>query len=259
MTSMRSELGKRELNNIFQSRKELNARIMETLEETSKTWGITCDRYEILRIEPPLEVRKSMQLQAEAERIRRKDVILSEAKRISDINIAEGRKETEILKAEAKAEAVEIKARKEKEGLELIANNVIKGGAKGLKALDYILKRKYYEEYANILKNGNVTIIPDTEGGKEGSSDVLAAVALMMQQNRMGNSSDYNRGYNSPSSNTVNTAADVKIAAQKAAALNSAAGTSNTSRGDSSKRTTVSIPAWDSIQYLNDSKLDSRR
>ena len=183
MTSMRSELGKIVLNNVFQSRKDLNEKVRETLEETTKSWGILCDRYEILRIEPPLEVKKSMQLQAEAERTRRKDIILSEAKKFSEINIAEGRKATEILKAEAHAQSVEIKARKEKEGLQLIAQNVIRGGQKGLRSLDYILKRRYYEEYGNILRRANVTVLPESDGSNGSSSDVLAAVALMMQQN----------------------------------------------------------------------------
>lgn len=60
MTSMRSELGKIELNNVFQSRKELNQKILLSLAETTQTWGISCDRYEILKIEPPREVRQSM-------------------------------------------------------------------------------------------------------------------------------------------------------------------------------------------------------
>ena len=174
---MRSELGKIELNNIFQSRKELNLRIRETLEETTQTWGISCDRYEILKIEPPSEVMRSMQLQAEAERIKRKDIILSEARKISDINIAEGKKQVEILTAEAQAEAMEIKARKEKEGLQMIAQNVLNGKNRGIRALDYILKRKYYDEYAKILRDGKVIILPDDGNG---GSDVLAAVAMMI-------------------------------------------------------------------------------
>lgn len=184
---MRSELGRIEMNKLFQSRKELNLRIRQTLEETCQTWGITCDRYEILKIEPPIEVRKSMQLQAEAERVRRKDIILSEAKKISDINIAEGKKQSQILKAEAHAEAVEIKAKKEKDGLTLIAQTIMNGKNRGIRALDYILKRKYYDEYANILKNANVTVLPEGEAGSGSNSDILGAVSLMMNGMRMSN------------------------------------------------------------------------
>lgn len=159
----------------------MNENIRITLEETTKTWGIECDRYEILKLEPPKSVRASMQLQAEAERTRRKDIILSEANRISDINIAEGSKQKEILVAEAEAEAIEIKARSEKEGLALIAKTVSNGSLRGLRSLDYVLKRRYFEVYGSILKNGNITMLPESAGGQSNNSDVLAAVALMMQ------------------------------------------------------------------------------
>lgn len=180
MTSMRSELGKIQLNNVFRSRQEINERIRKMLEETTKTWGIHCDRYEILRIDPPLEVRKSMQLQSEAERTRRKDIILSEAEKEANINIAQGHKTVEILKAEAEAQSIEIKAQKEKEGMALIAKTIAEGKEKGVNALDYLLKMKYYENYGQIIKDGDVTILPDSKGGEGSSSDVLAAVSMMM-------------------------------------------------------------------------------
>lgn len=253
MTSMRSELGKIELNNVFQSRKDLNEKVREMLEETTMSWGISCDRYEILRIEPPQEVKKSMQLQAEAERTRRKDIILSEAKKFSEINIAEGRKATEILKAEAHAQSVEIKARKEKEGLQLIAQNVIRGGNKGLRSLDYILKRRYYEEYGNILKNANVTILPESDGSTGGSSDVLAAVALMMQQ-RAGLPADHHssaqlerlvRGADKKQTST----ADVQ---GQTATRQSA---SNSSASSSAASSNVN---WDAVTFFNNATLDKR-
>ena len=196
MTSMRSELGRVELNNLFQLRKELNEKIRQTLEETTQSWGIECDRYEILKLEPPTQVRKSMQLQAEAERTRRKDIIISEANKISSINQAEGIKARDILNAEAQAESVEIKARAEKDGLKLISTSISDGKSKGLRTLDYILKTKYYEKYSEILKKGSVTVLPDSS---EGGSDVLAAVALMMKHNQPGKPQDEPRSQ----SNTV--------------------------------------------------------
>ena len=73
------------------------------LSETTDTWGIECDRYEVLSIEPPADIKRSMQLEAEAERLKRKDIILSEAKRQSNINLAEGLKRADILYAEGQA------------------------------------------------------------------------------------------------------------------------------------------------------------
>lgn len=251
MTSMRSELGKIELNNVFQSRKELNEKVREMLEETTMSWGISCDRYEILRIEPPLEVKKSMQLQAEAERTRRKDIILSEAKKFSEINIAEGRKATEILKAEAHAQSVEIKARKEKEGLQLIAQNVIRGGPKGLRSLDYILKRRYYEEYGNILRKANVTILPESEGSNGSGSDVLAAVALMMQQ----------RGGVVPEpiqtslSDMTGRAPEKKLGSSD---KQGQSGKSSPSANTPSSSTASSNINWDAVTFFNNASLDKR-
>ena len=103
MTSMRSEIGKIKLDRLFQSRAELNENIRKVLSETTDTWGIECDRYEVLSIEPPADIKRSMQLEAEAERLKRKEIILSEAKRASNINIAEGRKRADILYAEGQA------------------------------------------------------------------------------------------------------------------------------------------------------------
>lgn len=248
MTSMRSELGKIELNNIFQSRKDLNEKIREMLEESTQTWGISCDRYEILRIDPPAEVKKSMQLQAEAERTRRKDIILSEAKKLSDINRAEGIKATEILKAEAESQSVEIKARREKEGLLLISQSVTQGKSKGLRALDYILKRKYYDEYANILKNGNVTILPESgpEGGS--SSDVLAAVAMMM-----------NGGFNNRNQSPSNEENQTQKKTQSNKNEEKNKGLNEIQQSLSNKSEKGSVINWDAINFFNNPSLDKNQ
>ncbi len=252
MTSMRSELGKIVLNNVFQSRKDLNEKVRETLEETTKSWGILCDRYEILRIEPPHEVKKSMQLQAEAERTRRKDIILSEAKKFSEINIAEGRKATEILKAEAHAQSVEIKARKEKEGLQLIAQNVIRGGQKGLRSLDYILKRRYYEEYGNILRRANVTVLPESDGSNGSSSDVLAAVALMMQQNGGVNTQSRHSEKKLPSRSSEKSLTSGFEQLGQPSGSTTSDGNSPTSSAASSNIN------WDAVTFFNNPSLDKR-
>jgi len=62
-------------------------------------WGIECLRYEILTIDPPEEIKLSMQKQAEAERLKRRDVLISEGKQMSEINLAIGKKESQVLKA----------------------------------------------------------------------------------------------------------------------------------------------------------------
>ena len=103
---MRSEVGKIKQDSLFQSRWELNAAIAKSLASSTEGWGIHCDRYEVLKIEPPIEIKKSMQLEAEAERLKRKDIILSEAKKASEINVADGMKQSAILRAQGEAEVI---------------------------------------------------------------------------------------------------------------------------------------------------------
>jgi regulator of protease activity HflC (stomatin/prohibitin superfamily) len=77
-TSMRSEIGRIDLDRTFLERESLNANIKEALNEASVKWGIECMRYEIKDIKPPEEIKRSMELQAESERIKRSKILTSE-------------------------------------------------------------------------------------------------------------------------------------------------------------------------------------
>ncbi len=80
-TSMRSEIGKLDLDRTFEERESLNTHIKTSLNEASQKWGIECMRYEIKDIKPPDEIRRSMELQAESERIKRSKILNSEGER----------------------------------------------------------------------------------------------------------------------------------------------------------------------------------
>lgn len=80
-TSMRSEIGKIELDRTFEERETLNAKIRETVSHAGEEWGIECMRYEIKDITPPEQIRRSMELQAESERIKRSKILNSEGER----------------------------------------------------------------------------------------------------------------------------------------------------------------------------------
>lgn len=71
------------LDELLQERKELNKALYNNLNRTAEDWGLSCLSVEILQIEPPDEIKKSMQYQAEAERLKRRDVLYSEGKKIS--------------------------------------------------------------------------------------------------------------------------------------------------------------------------------
>jgi regulator of protease activity HflC (stomatin/prohibitin superfamily) len=85
-TSMRSEIGKIELDRTFEEREALNAKIKSSLDSACTKWGMQIIRYEIKDIKPPEQIKRSMELQAESERVKRSKILNSEGERQSQIN-----------------------------------------------------------------------------------------------------------------------------------------------------------------------------
>jgi len=108
---MRGEMGKLILDDTFTERENLNHRIRSALNNASSAWGIECLRYEIKDIKPPEQIKRSMDLQAESERIKRSKILDSEGKRQSQVNIAEGIKQSAILEGQGAAERILQEAR----------------------------------------------------------------------------------------------------------------------------------------------------
>ena len=104
---MRSEIGRLDLDRTFLERESLNASIKQSLNDASTKWGIECMRYEIKDIKPPEEIKRSMELQAESERIKRSKILTSEDERQSKINIAEGIKQAAILQGQGNASKIQ--------------------------------------------------------------------------------------------------------------------------------------------------------
>lgn len=100
-TAMRSEIGKIVLDRTFEERENLNASIVQAINEAAKNWGIQCMRYEIKDITPPRNVREAMELQVAAERKKRAQILNSEGDKQALINSAEARKAESILASEA--------------------------------------------------------------------------------------------------------------------------------------------------------------
>lgn len=92
-TTMRSEIGKRSLDSLFEERETLNEKIVSAIEKESQEWGVHSIRYEIKDIEPPSAIQKSMVLQAEAERRKRASILTSEGEMLANINIADAEKQ----------------------------------------------------------------------------------------------------------------------------------------------------------------------
>ncbi|MFQ6662029.1 hypothetical protein Gotur_029989 [Gossypium turneri] len=138
-TTMRSELGKITLDKTFEERDTLNEKIVESINVAARDWGLQCLRYEIRDISPPRGVRAAMEMQAEAERKRRAQVLESEGERQADINIADGRKSSVILASEAarmdqvnraqgEAEAILARAQATAKGIALVSQSLKENG-----------------------------------------------------------------------------------------------------------------------------------
>jgi regulator of protease activity HflC (stomatin/prohibitin superfamily) len=132
---MRSEIGRIDLDRTFLERESLNANIKASLNESTSNWGIECMRYEIKDIKPPEEIRRSMELQAESERIKRSKILNSEGERESKINIAEGIKQAAILEGQGSASKILQEARGICESLERISSSIDARSGKGQDAL----------------------------------------------------------------------------------------------------------------------------
>lgn len=161
-TTMRAEIGKITLDKTFEERDFLNQHIVNAINSASKVWGITCLRYEIRDIAPPVSVRESMDSQASAERKKRTEILESEGQRQAAINAAEGAKANIVLNAEAKATAVLMAADAESKAIEKIADAINQPGGKD--AVSYQLAQKYVEAFGNIAKQGNTIILPSEIG-----------------------------------------------------------------------------------------------
>ena len=96
-TSMRSEIGKIDLDRTFEERTSLNYSIKKSLNSASEKWGVECLRYEIKDIKPPEQIKRAMELEAESERIKRSKILHSEGEMRSKINIAEAIKRESML------------------------------------------------------------------------------------------------------------------------------------------------------------------
>jgi len=168
-TALRSEVGKMELDKTFESRDEINHKVVEVLDEAGRTWGIKVLRYELKSLTPPESILRAMQAQITAEREKRAVIATSEGKRQQEINIADGQRQAAILESEGQKQAQINKAAGEAGAIELVANataNAVRvvaaaiEGPGGMSAANLKVAGQYIEAFANLAKTGNTLIIP---------------------------------------------------------------------------------------------------
>ena len=168
-TTMRSEIGKIPLDETFEERESLNAKIVEAINQAAVTWGVRCLRYEIKDIKMPEDIRKAMELQMTAERQKRARILESEGVRQSHINESEGQRQARINESEGaqidrvnrakgEAEAIEALSRATANSIELISQALNQTG--GEKAASLQIAEKYMEAFRELAKETNTIILP---------------------------------------------------------------------------------------------------
>ncbi|MBQ7721913.1 MAG: paraslipin [Kiritimatiellae bacterium] len=168
-TTMRSEMGKLDLDRSFEEREHINAEIVAAVDKASDPWGVKVTRYEIKNITPPQSIRDAMEKQMRAEREKRALIAESEGDRQAKINRAEGDKQEAIAKsegekarrineAEGKAKEITLVAEATAAGLRSIAEATQQPG--GSEAVNLRLAEGYIAEFGKLAKSGNTMIIP---------------------------------------------------------------------------------------------------
>lgn len=182
-TTLRSEIGKMELDKTFESRDEINRQIVNSLDEAGRNWGIKVLRYEIKSLTPPEAILRSMQQQITAEREKRALIAKSEGERQQEINVADGEKQAAVLRSEGEKQAAINKAQGDATAIRVIAEATAAGvravaeaiGDKGgLEAANLKVAQQYIDAFANLAKQSNTLIIPGNV------SDVGGFVATAM-------------------------------------------------------------------------------
>ena len=168
-TTLRSEVGKMELDKTFESRDVINHQVVAVLDEAGRTWGVKVLRYEIKNLTPPAAILHSMQAQITAEREKRALIAKSEGQKQEEINLAEGEKQAAILKSEGQKAAAINKAQGDATATTTIAEATASavrtvaaaiGSEGGMLAANLKVAEQYIAAFGNLAKTGNTLIVP---------------------------------------------------------------------------------------------------
>jgi len=168
-TTLRSVIGKMELDKTFEERDHINGAVVAALDEAATSWGVKVLRYEIKDLTPPKEILHAMQAQITAEREKRALIAASEGRKQEQINIAtgereafiqrsEGEKQSAINRAQGEAEAIKAVASANAQAIQQVALAIQSSG--GMEAVNFKVAEKYVEAFGNVAKQGNTLILP---------------------------------------------------------------------------------------------------
>jgi regulator of protease activity HflC (stomatin/prohibitin superfamily) len=183
-TTMRSVIGKLELDRTFEERDTINAEVIEAVDKAASPWGIKVNRYEIQSITPPQSIKDAMERYMKAERDKRATIAISEGERQSEINkaegeklarinVSEGEKQKLINEAAGQAEQIRLIAEATAAGLRKVAEAVAQPG--GVDAVSLRIAETYIGEFGKLAQTSNSMIIPANV------TDIAAFVAVGKQ------------------------------------------------------------------------------
>jgi regulator of protease activity HflC (stomatin/prohibitin superfamily) len=183
-TTLRSEIGKIDLDKTFEERTNINLSVVTELDKASEPWGVKVLRYEIKNITPPHDVLAAMEKQMRAEREKRAVILTSEGSRDAVINAAEGskqetikaseaRKQQQINEAEGQAAAILAVATATAEGLRRVADAMRTEG--GLEAVQLRVAEQYIAQFGQLAKSSNTVVLPANV------ADIGSMIALAMK------------------------------------------------------------------------------
>ena len=184
-TTMRSEMGKLDLDRSFEERTAINAAIVSAVDKASDPWGIKVTRYEIKNITPPQTIRDAMEKQMRAEREKRAMIAESEGERQSKINRAEGERQQAIAlsegerarkinEAEGRAKEILLVADAQAEGIRKVAQALNEKG--GVESVNMQLAQQYLAQFGNLAKTNNTMIIPSDLANVAGVIKACASI-----------------------------------------------------------------------------------
>ena len=182
-TTLRSVIGRMELDRTFEEREQINANVVAALDEAATSWGVKVLRYEIKDLTPPAEILRSMQAQITAEREKRAVIATSEGRRQEQINVAEGareaaiaqsegEKQAEINNAQGQAAAILAIAEANAKAIRQVAEAIEAPG--GLDAVNLKVAEQYIAAFGNLAQKSNTLILPSN------AADVAGMIATAM-------------------------------------------------------------------------------
>src|SRR6202035_2314451 len=180
-TTLRSVIGRLELDKTFEERDLINRSVVSALDEAAQSWGVKVLRYEIKDLTPPKEILHAMQAQITAEREKRALIAASEGRKQEQINIASGERAASINRAQGQAAAILSIATASAEAIRKTAAAIREPG--GIDAVNLKVAEQYVSAFSQLAKTNNSIIVPANLGDMSGL--IASAMQVIKTQTKI--------------------------------------------------------------------------